>query len=73
MNSCYFNDSSGNVEPTTYQAANYDPSKRKIIQYVAYADSKDDNKHGTHVAGTSILIRDPLIYMPAWQSSISAF
>lgn len=34
-------------DPKTY------PERRKVIQYVAYADSRDeDGGHGTHVAGT---------------------
>jgi len=47
LNSCYFRDS----KPMTF--GSIDLSRRKVVQYVAYADKIDDIKgHGTHVAGT---------------------
>lgn len=31
--------------------AEFHPEHRKVIQYVEFADDKDSDGHGTHVAG----------------------
>lgn len=58
MTNCYFANSSSldaNLAfeyqlTTNHQVLN--PTHRKVIQYVAAADDKDDEEaHGTHVAG----------------------
>jgi len=51
--SCYFFDSTGTVAKERVNAP-VDMTKRKIVQYVAHADSFDDSGHGTHVAGTIV-------------------
>lgn len=49
---CFFKDGSGNVATTSWSTAAYDLTRRKVVQYVAWADSTDITKgHGTHVAG----------------------
>uniref|UniRef100_A0A7S4MVU2 subtilisin n=1 Tax=Odontella aurita TaxID=265563 RepID=A0A7S4MVU2_9STRA len=49
MEHCYFRDASGNVRTD----GSIDSSKRKVVQYVSHADSRDDNNgHGTHVVGS---------------------
>ena len=53
MGSCYFTDTTGNVATTTYSAAAFDSTRRKVVQYVVWADSNDvASGHGTHVSGT---------------------
>jgi len=53
--SCFFRDSTGPVPITTITEAAFDTRKRKVIQYVRWADDKDlANGHGTHVAGTLV-------------------
>lgn len=50
--SCFFRDQTGNVPTTTYLAAAFDLTRRKVVQYVVWADSTDVNGgHGTHVSG----------------------
>lgn len=36
---------------TTISAAEFYPDQRKVIQYVEFADGRDSDGHGTHVAG----------------------
>jgi len=50
LDNCYFNDASnGNI----IKDGRVDLSKRKVVQYVSYGDSRESNiGHGTHVAGT---------------------
>jgi len=53
QNSCFFSDAKGPLPTTTISEAAFDSSRRKIVQYVQWADSTDvENGHGTHVAGT---------------------
>lgn len=53
QNSCFFRDATGPVPVTTITAAAFDTRKRKVIQYVRWADDRDlANGHGTHVVGT---------------------
>lgn len=55
QNSCFFRDSTGPVPITTITEAAFDTRKRKVIQYVRWADDTDvANGHGTHVVGTLI-------------------
>ncbi|GAB5031948.1 subtilisin-like serine peptidase [Nannochloropsis oceanica] len=55
QNSCFFSDSSGPVAITTISAAAFDTKKRKVIQYVQWADDTDViDGHGTHVAGSAV-------------------
>lgn len=35
MKNCYFNDTRGNVAATTYSAAAFDLTRRKVVQYVS--------------------------------------
>ena len=52
--SCFFVDDSGTITPrsTASNPQTY-PERRKVIQYVAYADNRDEeNGHGTHVCGS---------------------
>lgn len=52
MKSCFFKDQTGNVPTTTYLAAAFDLTRRKVVQYVVWADSADlAGGHGTHVSG----------------------
>ena len=52
MQHCLFRDNTGNVRTTTYDVAAFDSSRRKVIQYVVWADSADlPSGHGTHVNG----------------------
>lgn len=52
MSSCFFRDSRGNVATTTWSSASYDLTRRKVVQYVVWADSTDVTRgHGTHVSG----------------------
>jgi len=52
MSHCLFRDSTGNVRTTTYDVAAFDSSRRKVVQYVVWADSSDvPAGHGTHVNG----------------------
>jgi len=50
LDNCYFNDAlNGNIAKN----GRVDLTKRKVVQYVAYADSREGRSgHGTHVAGT---------------------
>jgi hypothetical protein len=52
--SCFFrNDDNSLVARSSYSSPTFDLSKRKVIQYINYADSTDVvGGHGTHVAGT---------------------
>jgi len=50
VNSCYFYDSSGEVPRD--KSKTVDTSLRKVIQYYAGQDDRDDDGHGTHCAGT---------------------
>eukprot|EP00624_Nannochloropsis_granulata_P000737 evm.model.NODE_12910_length_10155_cov_26.200590.2 len=55
QNSCFFSDSTGPVATTTISAAEFDTKKRKVIQYVQWADDTDViDGHGTHVAGSAV-------------------
>eukprot|EP00475_Leptophrys_vorax_P011355 TRINITY_DN1786_c0_g1_i1.p1 TRINITY_DN1786_c0_g1~~TRINITY_DN1786_c0_g1_i1.p1 ORF type:complete len:855 (-),score=177.85 TRINITY_DN1786_c0_g1_i1:66-2630(-) len=63
--SCFFADSESatpptppfktwTADPSTSQMINSsDFSRRKIVQYVTYADSSDNEGHGTHVSGSA--------------------
>jgi subtilisin family serine protease len=52
--SCYFRNGDGlEVPRSAYDDPTFDLSRRKVIQYIDYADSVDrDSGHGTHVCGT---------------------
>jgi hypothetical protein len=52
--SCFFIDDSGTKTPrSTKDAPQTYSDRRKVIQYVAYADSRDESEgHGTHVCGS---------------------
>jgi hypothetical protein len=52
--SCFFRNSDGSkVARSSPQNPTFDNSKRKVIQYIDYADSTDTlGGHGTHVCGT---------------------
>ena len=52
--SCFFlDDSKAYPTVTTSRNGELQPLRRKIIQYVAYADSSEDEAgHGTHVCGS---------------------
>ncbi len=56
MKSCYFNDPTGNVNPSLYSAPITDASRRKVVQY-CYTTSSDAfdlvTGHGTHTCGTA--------------------
>ena len=55
QNSCFFRDPTGPVPVTTISEAAFDTRKRKVIQYVRWADDRDvANGHGTHVVGTLV-------------------
>lgn len=52
--SCFFIDDSGTPTPrsTEFDPKTF-PDRRKVIQYVAYADGSDTTAgHGTHVCGS---------------------
>jgi hypothetical protein len=52
--SCFFrNTDSSKVARSSYLSPTFDTSKRKVIQYISYADDHDtEGGHGTHVSGT---------------------
>ena len=51
VDNCYFNDNSGSVTADT--EGTVDLSRRKVVQYYAFADDTDTELgHGTHTAGT---------------------
>jgi hypothetical protein len=52
--SCYFrNSDNSKVARSSYLTPTFDLTKRKVIQYINYADDKDTTGgHGTHVSGT---------------------
>jgi subtilisin family serine protease len=52
--SCFFrNDDGSIVARSTFYSPTFDLTKRKVIQYINYADSSDtEGGHGTHVCGT---------------------
>merc|ERR1711939_615104 len=51
--SCFFDNHDGSlVARSSYGSYVTDHSKRKVVQYVAYADGSDTDGHGTHVCGT---------------------
>lgn len=52
--SCFFrNSDSSLVTRSTISNPTFDLSKRKVIQYISYADGQDlEGGHGTHVSGT---------------------
>ncbi len=52
--SCFFSNEDGSiVERSSYDNPTFDDSKRKVIQYINYADDSDTEAgHGTHVSGT---------------------
>ena len=52
--SCFFVDDSGTITPrSTAKNPKTYSSRRKVIQYVAYADSQDEEGgHGSHVCGS---------------------
>jgi hypothetical protein len=52
--SCFFQNPDGSkVARSTPEAPTYNISKRKVIQYISYADDTDtEGGHGTHVSGT---------------------
>jgi hypothetical protein len=52
--SCFFrNSDNSKVARSSYTSPTFDLTKRKVIQYINYADSRDlGDGHGTHVAGT---------------------
>jgi subtilisin family serine protease len=52
--SCFFrNADNSKVSRSSYTNPTFDLTKRKVIQYINYADSQDlGDGHGTHVAGT---------------------
>jgi hypothetical protein len=52
--SCFFQNPDGSkVARSTPSAPTYNISKRKVIQYISYADDTDtEGGHGTHVSGT---------------------
>mmetsp|Transcript_14029 Transcript_14029/g.14643 ORF Transcript_14029/g.14643 Transcript_14029/m.14643 type:complete len:1100 (-) Transcript_14029:260-3559(-) len=52
--SCFFRNSDGSkVARSSYTNPTYDLTKRKVIQYINYADDTDTlGGHGTHVSGT---------------------
>eukprot|EP01042_Synura_sphagnicola_P001243 gene1243-1406_t len=41
-----------NVADSTHYSPTVDLTQRKVVSYVAYADSVDDSGHGTHVCGS---------------------
>lgn len=58
VDSCYFHDDSGRVDPSDISSPVTDSSKRKVIQYTVISDQTDTTDapggHGTHVAGTLV-------------------
>lgn len=52
--SCFFIDDDGEkTTRSTARAPQTDPARRKVIQYVAFADDRDEEDgHGTHVCGS---------------------
>ena len=56
QDSCFFQDPNGPVNTTYSSEAAFDLSKRKVVQYVVWADSVDQEPagHGTHVAGAYV-------------------
>lgn len=52
--SCYFRSEDGlPVARSSYQSPTFNLTKRKVVQYIDYADDKDrPSGHGTHVCGT---------------------
>jgi subtilisin family serine protease len=56
VNSCYFSDSNGqHVDYSTIGNPVYSTSFRKVIQYVAAGDRRDDvGGHGTHATATVV-------------------
>ncbi|CEO95872.1 hypothetical protein PBRA_004585 [Plasmodiophora brassicae] len=61
MNHCFFSDGAHSPPFVAFHndatAADFPPdslNRRKVVQYVTFADSSDDNEgHGTHVSGTA--------------------
>jgi hypothetical protein len=52
LDHCFFNDTR-DVAVTTFSAATFDTTRRKVVQYVSWADAKATVRdHGTHVVGT---------------------
>eukprot|EP01031_Cornospumella_fuschlensis_P029204 gene29204-35252_t len=57
VNNCFFYDSKGRVQPTSITSPRYDPSYRKVVQYLynGCGDSNDEEAgHGTHVSGIAV-------------------
>ena len=56
LRSCFFNGSTtAHVDFCSAASPTFDLSQRKVVQYVAYQDERDEyGGHGTHVAGTAV-------------------
>ena len=57
MRSCFFTDAEGDagVATSSYASPTYDLSQNKVVQYVRFADNRDEEYgHGTHVVGTAV-------------------
>lgn len=54
LKSCYFDNPTGNVAPTTWEVGAFDRTRRKVVQLVAGVDAVDVSAgHGTHCAGSA--------------------